>query len=1057
MLFRIRRAVPHQKFSYFRMLIQFLLIYLRFTSNCKSKGSRPIFCILTCLISSGLLAQIEYQNSNHYTHDDGLPSMTTYDIVQDSAGYIWIATEAGISRFNGNQFKNYGLKEGLVRNEVVAMIKDRSGRIWLNSTGPLSYIKNGESVNLEGKSTTNLIWNFQILEDNFGDLWVTAEKEVLLLDGQTFERKDLPSGVTLHSSATQFIGMKNDSLLIKQRDELLFFVDHSIARKIKVPNNLSMDSIRWTKNFLVEDKLYYSGKEGLIRLNLSTMDYKIIDPTIRGARRLEVVNDIIYLSETEKGIYIIKIDAEDNLIKRYKLLENLLCSSFSVDSRLNLWVATYGAGCYMFPKQEKQIIGYPETEYSSFKDLETIYHEKDTIWYGNSKGQLVKQVGDDFKIIDLVTKSVQPIIRSLEINRSNNGNLYISSDHGIFLIKNDKAELKLQTSAKKMHLFGDSLIVSTYNTCFQASDEYFASLRTPLTVYDISENKNFKLLESGRTFTSMVDSKGNKWLGNIEKGLIKITPSGYKVFFKDLSPIYNASITDIVELENGWVCVSTNGEGLLFPENLEFSQIDIDIGLSSDVCFDIEAYGNTIYVATNKGISVIDFDKKGENFYPINIIDQVNGLISNEVRHIEYCKDQLFIASPAGLSIYKISDDFINEESAPLIFETVEINGKERPVKNAYDLKPTENNIVIKFNALNFKHNDQLVYAYRMSGVDKDWIPTRNNETHYSNLKDGEYSFEVRHLNENDGGEIKRINFKVNPTYSNTPLFKIVLGILSLVFFYGFFNLFISRRRSLLLQQMVDEKTLELKQKVLDLADTNDRLKESNEELERFASVTSHDLKSPLRSIGSFLQLFEKKNSKNFDEKDRVYIDYLGSGVKKMDRIIKDLLSLSKVGSHDQEYRMANTKEVILNAIDSLPYIFVESKTECKLIGDFPELMIQRTEFELIFQNLITNGVKYNESEQKTIKISCEEQQDDYRFYVQDNGIGIDPQYADKIFDVFQRLHSDGKYSGTGIGLSICKKIVDKNGGSLWFESDAHGTTFYFDWPKEPINQSRVP
>ncbi len=1027
------------------------MLILNFLGHCSFfKLLKEVYSLLLLIVFIPVIgfSQLEYQNSFHYTHDDGLPSATTYDIVQDSAGYIWIATEAGISRFNGNQFKNFGLKEGLVQNEVVTMNQDKSNRIWLNSTGSTSFMKNGEFVSLESTEKTNLIWSFQVVEDSDRDIWIATSREIQRLDGQTFELKKLPENLNLRTNYSQLIGTKQDSLIIRNDKSLIFIVGDSITRQFAIPNSQSLDSIRWTKSCLKGDKLYYCSSEGLALLNLSTQEFKVIDKEIQGARKLMVEDNNIFVSEPEASIKVLKIDRDDEVISSYKLLEGILCSSFTIDDQDNLWVATYKSGCFMFPKQTKQIIGYPATEYKQFQGLETIFVEGDTIWYGNSKAELIKQVGSEFEVFNLNTNSIQSIVRILEIERSQKGNLYFSTDHGVFVFKNGRPELKLKTSAKKIHLFGDSLLINTYNTCFQVSDTYFSEMEEPQIIQEFEKNENVKIIEPGRTFASMVDSKGNKWIGNVEKGLIKITPSGYRIYFKDLSPIFSASITEIIELDNGWVCASTNGEGLLFPENTEFSQIDIEQGLSSDVCFDLNSIGNKLYVGTNKGISVIDFENKGENFYPINVIDQVNGLISNEVRNLAYKDDELLIASPKGLSVYKFSDDIIEEDNSPLIFETIEINSEEQPISKSYDLKPNENNIVIKFNALAFKRNDQVIYAYKMSGVDKDWIYTRNNETHYSNLTSGEYTFEVRHVNQDKEGKVSRVNFKINSTFINTTSFKVLMGLLFLAFVYGFYNIFTSRRRRLLLQQMVAEKTLELNEKVVDLADANEKLEDSNKELERFASVTSHDLKSPLRAIGSFLQLYKRKNEKNFDEKDKVYMDYVTAGVNKMDRIIKDLLSLSKIGSHDQEYRIEDTKEVILSAIDSLPYIFVDSNTDCKLKGEFPSLLIQKTEFELIFQNLVTNGVKYNESENKLIEINCDEKEDHYTFVVSDNGIGIDPKYGEKVFDVFQRLHSDGKYSGTGIGLSICKKIVDKNGGKLWFDSSEKGTTFYFNWPK---------
>lgn len=225
-------------------------------------------------------------------------------------------------------------------------------------------------------------------------------------------------------------------------------------------------------------------------------------------------------------------------------------------------------------------------------------------------------------------------------------------------------------------------------------------------------------------------------------------------------------------------------------------------------------------------------------------------------------------------------------------------------------------------------------------------------------------------------------------------------------------------------------------------------LAESNEELERFAYVASHDLQEPLRMITSFLQLLEKKYKNQLDSKGNEYIAYAVDGAERMKKLILDLLEYSRVNT-----ATVQKEEIDLNIILAdilLTYNNLLSQTNGSITSSkLPVVFANKTQILQVFQNLIGNAFKYKGNEDPVIKISYEEETTFFRFSISDNGIGIDPKFYNKIFIIFQRLHTREHYSGTGIGLSICKKIVEKHGGKLWVNSALGlGSTFYFTLPK---------
>jgi PAS domain S-box-containing protein len=225
-------------------------------------------------------------------------------------------------------------------------------------------------------------------------------------------------------------------------------------------------------------------------------------------------------------------------------------------------------------------------------------------------------------------------------------------------------------------------------------------------------------------------------------------------------------------------------------------------------------------------------------------------------------------------------------------------------------------------------------------------------------------------------------------------------------------------------------------------------LQASNTELQRFAYVASHDLQEPLRMVTSFLQLLNKKLDGTLDEKSKLYIDYAVDGAERMKKLIHDLLEYSRVGSMELKIADVDCNEIMktVNSFYSLALKEVNAKLDSKPL---PVIKGVKPQILQLFQNLVDNALKYNNSRPPEIEVGFTEEPTAYRFYVKDNGIGIDSKYFDKIFIVFQRLHNKSEYSGTGIGLSICKKIVNQHGGRIWVESEqGQGTTFYFTIPK---------
>jgi len=233
-------------------------------------------------------------------------------------------------------------------------------------------------------------------------------------------------------------------------------------------------------------------------------------------------------------------------------------------------------------------------------------------------------------------------------------------------------------------------------------------------------------------------------------------------------------------------------------------------------------------------------------------------------------------------------------------------------------------------------------------------------------------------------------------------------------------------------------------------------LERSNAELEQFAYVASHDLQEPLRMVGSFAQLLARRYHDRLDDQGRVFIDYLVDGATRMQALINDLLDYSRVGAQRGEAVPVDLDQVLRRVLSSLASSLDERGAQVTH-DPLPTVPAVDSEMEQLFQNLIGNGIKFNTSPSPQVHLSVEAHGEGYTFCIADNGIGIDPQFAERIFVLFQRLHGKTDYQGTGIGLAICKKIVDQHGGRIWVESgDGDGARFYFTLPATHIQEVRI-
>lgn len=255
------------------------------------------------------------------------------------------------------------------------------------------------------------------------------------------------------------------------------------------------------------------------------------------------------------------------------------------------------------------------------------------------------------------------------------------------------------------------------------------------------------------------------------------------------------------------------------------------------------------------------------------------------------------------------------------------------------------------------------------------------------------------------------------------------------------------RRGKVIGMQVVASDISERKQAEAALARQAQELARSNAELEQFAYVASHDLQEPLRMMGSFAQLLAKRYQDKLHADADEFIGYIVEGADRMQRLINDLLNYSRVARRGKDFAPTDCSAVVGTACANLRAAIEESGATV-IAAPLPVVMGDETQLVQLFQNLLGNAIKFRRDQPVLVHIGAERREHDWLFWVRDNGIGIEPQYVERIFLIFRRLHGRDQYPGTGIGLAVVKKIVERHSGRIWVESaPGKGSTFYFTLP----------
>ena len=571
------------------------------------------------------------------------------------------------------------------------------------------------------------------------------------------------------------------------------------------------------------------------------------------------------------------------------------------------------------------------------------------------------------------------------------------------------------------------------------------------------------------------DKKGNIWIGTAS-GLSEFDPRTHSFIRYDQSNTQMESdiIYSLYEDETGHIWAGTLGGGLnrIDPVTKNIVIYTTNDGLPGNTINSIvEDDKGNLWLSTNRGISC--FNPRKKSFQNSSLYNGIQGFEFSQGAGLKTSKGQILFGGLNGFNSFYPGSLQANRNIPPVVITGFKLFNKtvssrddnsvlKQDITQTRELTLTYNQSIITFEfaALEYTASEKNQYSFMLEGFDKKWNTGYQRTATYTNLDPGEYVFKVKASN-NDGvwnEKVTSIVIIITPPFWKTWWFRIVALAMISSIIVGIYIARVRRveRMQKILEQKVRAQTIQLKllneeehKARLEANLANEELEKKNKEMEQFVYIASHDLREPLRTTSSFVELFRKQYGGKLDEKADTYLSYITQASDRMKTLIDDLLDYSRIGAKKELQRIdcnIALQEVLADLGTALTESGATVRTDSlPVINGYPQSIKQ------LFQNLIINGIKFRKKDvSPEIHIYADKEGDAWKFSFADNGIGIAPQHKEKIFVIFQRLHTKKDYEGSGIGLAHCKKIVELHKGNIWVESTpGEGSIFHFTIKKQ--------
>lgn len=688
------------------------------------KNAIVIFLIL---LLTSLLVEAQELAYRNFTIADGLPSNTVYDICQDDEGYMWFATENGLSRYDGEHFKNFTIMDGLPDTEVLSFFKDSRKRIWFSTlNGKIGYLEKGKFHNgentefLKGISIENVIYD--IGEDKNNNLYFSSFKFCLKISPDLEVQKK-----RIDRSANELLEDKNGNLYIRNlfpKDtfttlSLFDFIEtklpksqFTIASQLKLRS--TTDSINITKIFGIDQSI-----SSPITENFSTNAIRI--------------DDELWLGGITTPLQIFNIEGKKLSLKTR--LDNLYTSRSFVDKNKNVWMGSIGKGAYLF----RQSSNY---NYKAGKDLKgeqltSFYLDKSNgyIYVGSNQG-LIDVISENGIINKKIQKKGIGYQRIRAIKKGKFGNIWVIGDSQTSIHKSKSLRTIKQNS------FQGYLTPSPKGILLsETAEENYLATSGGVFPFQYNENaatRSTKII-SERSTCLFKDNENTLWVGTTIglcaiKNNNSIPPEEY--LLKE-EPITSINQVDSI------LIIGTNGKGIILLNGNKQRRLTAENGLASNLVRSIYVHSDhSVWVATNEGLSVIKSIEKSQPIF--TTILEENGLVSNNVLDCDILDSSLYVLCPQGVSKLDLTSINFNWGAPQIDISQIMVNDEPIDMSNkSIQLNYSKNNISLDYNGIHYGNRSGIEYIYKLVGYHDEWQKTKSNHLIFEKLPPGKYTLEL--------------------------------------------------------------------------------------------------------------------------------------------------------------------------------------------------------------------------------------------------------------------------------------------------------------------------
>jgi len=877
--------------------------------NLVLKSSREWIISFICLLVSISCVVAQDLSFRQYTIKDGLPSNQIYDIHQDQKGFIWFATENGLSRFNGAEFINYTLSDGLPDTEIIRFFEDSKQRLWFCSfNGKLGFYKDGVFHNPENTEflRTGVLNNtiLNAIEDKEGNIYFSYDKLIIHINA--------------HNELKKINAIHHSDFVIDVQGQVYIHPQTKMETNpylVKIPQ---LDSVSFNSvTFDIENKYK------LVYLN--AIDFASVHPI---SPDFQKEYRALWFSTPTSPLRILEANENGLLEIKYKL-ENLNLAKGIIDRENCIWYGSLGKGAFRFDQSNTKVYRLGEHLEGELLSSLFIDKNKNQIYCGTSDGVLNVISGNDIQKVRIHTQGQgHPRIRDIE--KDNFNRLWLTCDAFLLvydaksLQPNDIINRKINLGAPK-----DVVIDQENNHVYIGTNHWTLQYK-----YDEQKLSSRTRLVNSRSTCVHIDDDQQIWSGTTN-GLIyyPINDNGNNVKSVGEDPI------SCVNNFGKTILAGTKGKGLFIINGDSITNISTKQGLPSNLIRSIQVFDDqNIWVSTNEGLCKIE--NLNQPDLSIQVINEENGLISNDVIDCGIIDSSLYVLSSNGLSVLNLAEINDNQLPPKINLEEVLVKGKKISVDSLQQLESDQNHISFLYSGIHFGNRNNLDYVYKLDGYHNNWQKTKNENLVFDQLPPGRYTFEIyASLNGIKSTNTETVHFEILPAfYQRSGVQFLGISIFLIVLFLLVRCLFAREK-----QKNINEKRLlQLEQVALQSQMNPHFIKNS------LGAIQHLMIKKDVRTANKYLTVFGELITQLLKQSDQ-------SQIKIQDeiKILELYLSIEKLRfDNNFEYQIIYDLNEILD--EKIPSMMIQPLVENAIIHGFRDTFAGRKNklnIELKLQN----------------------------------------------------------------------------------------------------------